>query len=145
MNTKNKDLLLIEYLKQFTTAARFETIQNFLQLRTRYVTVVTEDLFQSHNISAIMRSCEGFGIQDIHCITDMIGHGLALKKNIALGSSKWLTIHHYKKESSNPCNDTMQSSSSTHFTRQPLGHLLRAMAFAIPEECVPQNHGPLTK
>src|SRR5699024_4824871 len=59
---------LIKYLKEFVTPERFETINRVLSKRTRYLTVVLEDLYQPHNASAVLRSCDGFGIQDVHII-----------------------------------------------------------------------------
>ena len=59
---------LIKYLEQFITEERKDRINEVIANRTKYVTLVLEDIFQSHNISAVLRSCECFGIQDIHLI-----------------------------------------------------------------------------
>ncbi|MFP4485249.1 MAG: TrmH family RNA methyltransferase, partial [Spirochaetaceae bacterium] len=62
------DPQLIEYLSQFVTEARRRRMEEVLAERTRYLTVVLEDLYQSHNASAVLRSCDGLGIQDVHII-----------------------------------------------------------------------------
>ena len=38
--------------------------------RTRHICVVLEDIFQSHNASAVLRSCDCFGVQDIHVVEE---------------------------------------------------------------------------
>lgn len=83
----------IEYLKSFVTNQRYERFLSVLQNRTRYITIVIEDIFQGHNASAILRSCDCFGIQDVHCIETRN----AFKPNdeIAMGSEKWLSIFKY--------------------------------------------------
>ena len=57
---------LINYLRTFVTEQRDARIQEVLSYRTRHVTVVIEDLFQTQNISAVMRTCECYGVQDVH-------------------------------------------------------------------------------
>ena len=59
---------LITYLSQFVTLARWEKFLSVLQQRTRYITIVLEDIYQPHNASAVLRSCDSFGVQDVHII-----------------------------------------------------------------------------
>ncbi len=59
---------LIEYLKEFISEARWERINDVLDNRTEHITVVLEDIYQPHNASAVLRSCDGFGIQNVHVI-----------------------------------------------------------------------------
>lgn len=73
--------------------------------RTRHITVVLENIFQSHNASAVLRSCECFGIQDIHIIENE--NSFKAHPDIALGSDKWLSLHRYKS------NDATQECLST--------------------------------
>lgn len=90
---------LIEYLSQFiseTRRAKFDTVLNY---RTRHITVVLEDLYQPHNASAVLRSCDIFGIQDIHIIENK--NAYTVNKDIALGAPKWLNLHKYRKEDNN--------------------------------------------
>ena len=62
------DPKLIAYLEQFVTEKRQAVFKNVLDNRTRHFTVILEDLYQKHNTSAITRSCDVFGIQDLHII-----------------------------------------------------------------------------
>lgn len=86
--------ILTKYLEEFVTSHKLDLFEKKVKWRTRYLTVVLEDIFQSHNASAAMRSCECFGVQDIHVIEKK--YNFSVTKEIAMGSSKWLTIHKYE-------------------------------------------------
>jgi tRNA (guanosine-2'-O-)-methyltransferase len=90
---------LVVHLSEFMTERRNELFRIVAGNRTRYMTVVLEDIFQSHNASAVLRSCECFGIQDVHFIENRYQY--ELNPDIALGSWKWLTLNRY---SENPDN-----------------------------------------
>ncbi len=90
---------LIEYLNTLATPERQDRIDQVLQERTRHITVVLEDLYQPHNISAVMRSCEGLGIQDIHTIENK--NNFTRTRKIDMGSQKWLTLHRHKASDQN--------------------------------------------
>ena len=95
----NSNKEFIAYLSQFiseTRRAKFDTVLNY---RTRHITVVLEDLYQPHNASAVLRSCDIFGIQDIHIIENK--NAYTVNKDIALGAPKWLNLHKYRKEENN--------------------------------------------
>lgn len=79
---------LVDYLKEFVLDERYFRMQEVINQRTRYLTVVLEDLFQEHNASAVLRTCDILGIQDIHIIENEYKYHI--NKDIALGSSKWL-------------------------------------------------------
>lgn len=85
---------IINYLKQFVTANRWQTMQAVLHQRTRQVTVVLEDIYQPHNASAVLRSCDAFGVQDVHLIENK--NRFELAKGVALGTERWLTLYHYQ-------------------------------------------------
>jgi len=61
------DRQLIEFFSQFVIDERLNLFQRTLTNRTRYLTVVLEDIFQTQNASAVLRTCELFGVQDISC------------------------------------------------------------------------------
>jgi len=90
---------LIRYLSAFLTPERFQLFEKVLEYRTNYLTVVIENIFKPHNISAVLRSCDCFGIQDIHIIDD--GKNYEVNPDIALGAFKWLSIHKYSREAGN--------------------------------------------
>lgn len=90
---------LIHYLSQFITERRMELINKVVTRRTRYLTVVLEDIFQPHNASAVLRSCDCFGIQDVHIIENK--NEYRVNPDVALGSDKWLTLYKYKQKENN--------------------------------------------
>ncbi|MFN1833803.1 TrmH family RNA methyltransferase [Balneola sp. MJW-20] len=90
---------LIAYLRDFTTENRWQKINEVLSNRTRYLSVVMEDIYQPHNASAVLRSCDGFGIQDVHIIENR--NEFTTSKNVTIGAHQWLTLNRYKEEQSN--------------------------------------------
>lgn len=90
---------LCDYLQSFLTDERKERLNTVLQNRTRHFTVVLEDLFQTQNISAVMRTCECYGVQDVHIIEKE--NEFTIHSAISMGSNKWLTLHNYPNEPHN--------------------------------------------
>ena len=86
---------LIEHLSTFITDQRKKLFEENLQNRTDYLTVVLEDIYQSHNASAVLRSCDCFGVQNVHIIENR--NNFSVNSNVALGASKWLSIHKHNK------------------------------------------------
>ncbi|MBL4662129.1 MAG: RNA methyltransferase [Flavobacteriaceae bacterium] len=89
------DLKLLEHLKSFLTERRRTLFQKVLSERTRHFTVVTEDVYQMHNTSAVMRSCDVFGIQDLHVVEERLGK--KMDREIAMGAQKWVNLYRYPK------------------------------------------------
>jgi tRNA (guanosine-2'-O-)-methyltransferase len=84
---------LIEYLSQRITHDRRIKMDQAIPYRTRYVTLLLEDIFQQHNASAIIRSAECLGVQDLHIIQDKFN--FSVTAGVAMGSSKWIDMHRY--------------------------------------------------
>lgn len=99
------DLQLLEYLEGFISEERKDRFLEVLEERTKYITVAIEDVFQLHNTSAVIRSCEIFGIQEAHVIEGRFGK--RLDKNIAMGAEKWVDVHRY--ENTLDCISTLRS------------------------------------
>src|SRR5688572_27190734 len=89
---------LTTHLAQYLTENRKASIEKVLAHRTRHVTVVLEDIYQSHNASAVVRSCECMGLQDLHIIEARSKYGV--NKKVLKGSNKWITMHRYKEKAS---------------------------------------------
>lgn len=89
----------VTYLREFVSDERNALFDRLINERTDYMTVVLENLYQPHNISAILRSCDCFGVQNIHIIEN--GNVFQDNMEISLGAREWLTLHHYKKHSDN--------------------------------------------
>jgi tRNA (guanosine-2'-O-)-methyltransferase len=99
------DLDYLEYLENILTENRKERFLSVLKNRTRHFTVAVEDVFQMHNTSAVMRSCEVFGIQELHVIEQRFGK--RIDKEIAMGAQKWVDINAF--DSITGCLDNLQS------------------------------------
>lgn len=84
---------LIEHLLQYVTENKREKMHEVLKSRTRYVTVVLEDLFQEHNASAALRTCDIFGVQDVHVVQAQ--YQFKAVDTISMGASKWVDVQTY--------------------------------------------------
>ena len=95
MTIKEKKLReeITAYLKQFVTESRQQRLAEIIENRTRHVTVVLEDLFQAQNISAVLRTCDCYGVQDVYVIQHR--NEFEANKEISMGADKWLTIHEF--------------------------------------------------
>lgn len=86
-----RDEALYVFLSQFLTDERKQRFEEVLSFRTRHITVVLEDIFQPHNGSAVLRSCELRGIQDIHVVENRYEYDV--NPDVVLGSTKWLNLY----------------------------------------------------
>tara|TARA_R110000868_G_scaffold304437_21_gene565389 strand:+ start:20061 stop:20753 length:693 start_codon:yes stop_codon:yes gene_type:complete len=84
---------LIEYLRGFTTESRWDTINAVIENRTNHISIVLEDLHKPHNANAVLRSCDGFGIQDIHLIENKTEFDSDTQ--ISMGTHNWLSLKRY--------------------------------------------------
>lgn len=83
----------ITYLKTLVSPEIVAQMERVLAYRTRYATVVLEDIYQSHNASAVLRSCEIFGTQDIYAVEHK--NPFIPANDISMGAAKWLTLHRH--------------------------------------------------
>ena len=90
---------LLTYLEGFVTDKRKELFKTVLEQRTRHFTLVLENIYQQHNSSAVVRSCDIFGVQDVHVIENT--YSSKVSRHVARGSQKWLTFHRYRKDTNN--------------------------------------------
>ncbi len=93
------DFQLVNYLSEFITADRNELFDRILEQRTRYLTIVLENIFQPQNASAAMRSVDCFGLQDAHVIEN--SNTFEVDREVAMGSTKWLDVKRYNKSKDN--------------------------------------------
>lgn len=99
------DEKLLAYLEEFISEKRIERFNDILSYRTNFITVAVEDVFQMHNTSAVIRSCESFGIQQAHLIEGK--YGQRLDEEIAMGAQKWVDVKRYKN--SNEAVDVLKN------------------------------------
>ena len=91
------DLEYLSFLENMLTESRKEKFLKVLQNRTNHFTVAIEDVFQLHNTSAVMRSCEVFGIQKLHVVEEK--YGKSIDKEIAMGAQKWVDVYRFESVS----------------------------------------------
>ena len=116
---------IIEELSGFITQRRRELFDRVLDFRTRYITVVLEDIYQSHNASAVLRTCECFGIQDVHIIENRNTYNI--NPDVVLGATKWLNLKKY--------NSLDYNTTETIRDLKERGY--RIIATTLNEEAVP--------
>lgn len=87
----NKRQAAITLLREYVTPEKLQKMESVINNRTRHVTVVMEDIFQSHNANAVVRSVECFGVQDVHLIEEQFT--FKVSSGVAMGSTKWVDIH----------------------------------------------------
>ncbi|HLU85129.1 MAG TPA: RNA methyltransferase [Vicingaceae bacterium] len=97
MSINNKAFLA--HLLSFVSANKQAIFQEVITNRTNHFTVVLEDIFQPHNASAILRSCDVFGVQNVHIIENKNEYNINPK--VVMGASKWLNIHHHNEKQNN--------------------------------------------
>ena len=88
------DLKLLKYLESFLTESRKERFMHVLAQRTKHFTVAIEDVYHLHNTSAVIRSCDVFGIQEAHIIEEI--NAKRIDNEIALGAQKWVDLNRYQ-------------------------------------------------
>ncbi len=99
------DLEYLDFLENILTENRKNKFLKVLENRTKHFTIVVEDIFQMHNASAVMRSCEVFGIQELNVIEER--YGKSIDKEIAMGAQKWVDINKFDNVSN--CVETLKN------------------------------------
>lgn len=90
---------LLDFLLTFISDNKVKKFEEKIEYRSRHLTIVLEDIYQPHNASAVLRSCDCFGIQDVHIIENL--NKYEVNPDVALGSAKWLSLIKYNKKTGN--------------------------------------------
>ena len=93
----DKDFLA--YIEQIIPEGKKQKIADVLPYRTRHITVVTENVLNSNNANAILRTAEALGIQEAHIVYGNIKY--IPQKSVSKGAHLWMDLHHYDKASEN--------------------------------------------
>ena len=107
------DYNLTKYLEQFVTEKRRNLFLKVLSERTKHFTVAIEDIYQPHNASAVVRSCDVFGIQDIYVIENK--YKFYASNYLAKGAQKWLDFHYYRAQGENNTKTCMKDLRSKEY------------------------------
>ncbi len=90
---------LIAHLSEFMTENRVQKFRDVLEWRTRHIAVVLEDIYQPQNASAVVRTADCFGIQDVHVIENK--NKYKVNPHVVLGAADWIDLHKHNKEDNN--------------------------------------------
>ena len=82
---------LYESASQLFSPHKRQLFDKLVLNRTRHICVVLEDIFQPHNASAVLRSCDCFGVQDVHVVENH--NKYAPNSDVTMGSDKWVDFY----------------------------------------------------
>ncbi len=124
----------IGWLSQFVTEDRLKTMRAVLANRTRFVTVVLEDIYQPHNASAVLRTCDCFGVQDVHIIENR--NSYRINPDVELGTAQWLSLQRYSQHANNTPSTlhSLQSSGYRVVATTPHGDTVSLDEFDVTEQ-----------
>lgn len=88
------------------TPERKKRLESVLQKRQTNITVVLENVFDPHNISAVLRSCDAIGIQDVYVLTTRMAPHQRWGYRSSSGAYKWVTVHQFNETSA--CVDALK-------------------------------------
>ena len=124
------DNQLLEHLLSFLTDRRKNLFDEVISKRTRHFTVATEDVYQLHNTSAVMRSCDVFGIQDLHVIEEKVSK--KIDREIAMGAQKWVNINRHN--STKECIDNLKENGYQIIATTPHNNSTELKEFDISKK-----------
>src|SRR5690606_30048615 len=104
----------LEYLSTYVTEYEKPKWDKVHSVRTRYITVAMENIHKPHNGSAVLRTCECFGIQDIHLIDKVDKY--KVNPYVTRGSSKWIDVIKHAGEGSAGVKQCYESLKAKGYT-----------------------------
>ena len=111
---------LIQHFAKYITDHKKEFIQKVVDQRTRHITVVLEDIYQSQNASAVVRTCECMGLQDVHIVENTAKY--EVNTRVLKGSHKWMNLVRYKSHDRNntdTCFEQLRKQQYTIYAADP--------------------------
>lgn len=129
MNTEQRSNI-ISRLSEVINNDRVALLEEALNQRTRYLTVVLDDIYQPQNASAIMRTGECLGIQDLHVIED--DNEFKVNRDVVKGASKWINLQRYAKQKGR--NDCLEYLKQQDY---------KIVAMTFSEDCIPLENLPV--
>jgi tRNA (guanosine-2'-O-)-methyltransferase len=112
--------LVLEHLAQFVSDHKKQGVEKVLNLRTTYLTVMLEDIFQSQNASAVIRTCECMGLQHVHIIENISKY--SINPRVLKGANKWIDISHYtskKEDNTKACFEKLRAEGYSILVTDP--------------------------
>lgn len=93
MNAAEFNRKVLAAFYEIITPNKVEMFDRIAADRTRHITIALENIFQEHNASAVLRSCDCFGIQELHVVEKDFQY--AIQRDIALGSGRWVDMYNF--------------------------------------------------
>lgn len=115
-----QETLLSEHLSRFVSDHKKAFIEKVLNERTRHVTVVLENIYQSQNASAAVRTCECMGVQDMHIVENTAKYHLNIR--VLKGADKWMNLIRYRRQHVNntqTCFEQLRSDGYKIYVADP--------------------------
>lgn len=125
---------LIKYLSEFITENKRQKIEKVLASRTKYITVALEDIYQPQNASAVVRTCECLGIQEIYVIENK--NKYEINPDVVVGASKWVDIikfNRYGERNTTHCIEHLKNKGYRIVATSP--HLDGYTPENVPIDC----------
>lgn len=83
----------IACLKEFMLPERYDVLRRTLGMRTRYMTVLAENMYHGQNAAALIRHCEAFGVQEMHTVETLCS--FEPNPDIARGAERWIDVRQH--------------------------------------------------
>jgi tRNA (guanosine-2'-O-)-methyltransferase len=96
----------ISRLAELVSPERYKRFVDVVEERTRYMTILLEDIYQPQNASAVLRSCECMGIQDVHIVENK--NAYQINPDVVMGAYKWLSVNRYNQKEDNTASAFQQ-------------------------------------
>jgi tRNA (guanosine-2'-O-)-methyltransferase len=127
---------LVAFMRSLVTADKRQRLDAALAARTNHLTVVIEDIFQPHNASAVLRTCECFGLSDVHIVEQH--HRYRPNPDITMGAHKWLRLQRYRQAGhDNPrqCIERLRANGYRIIATALTDHAVTLDQLAIDDKC----------
>ena len=96
MSLSDENKFVLKEFYEIITPNKIVLFDRIAAERTRYLTIALENIYQEHNASAVLRTCDCFGIQDLQVIEK--DNQYQIQRDIAMGSGRWVDIHNFNDE-----------------------------------------------
>lgn len=122
---------ILTHLLTFISENKQQKFTRIIRFRTRYITIVLEDIYQPHNASAVLRTCDCFGVQDVHIIENK--NKYEVNPDVALGSAKWLNLikHNQAENNTTSCLSGLKEQGYQIVATTPHQHDFTPDSFPI--------------
>ncbi len=118
---------LLNFLEHYLTPRRKMLFEKVINQRTNHFTLAIQDVYQLHNTSAVMRSCDVFGVQNLHVIEEH--KPKRIDKEIAMGAQKWVSVNRYN--TTKECIKSLREKNYQIVATAPHGKAISPQDFDI--------------